>query len=42
VALPGTDPWNQIVQTPPTWHFRFYSVQNVPEMLIAGHELEYL
>ena len=42
MPLPGTDPWNQIVQTPPTWQFRFYSVQNVPEMLIAGHELEYL
>jgi hypothetical protein len=24
------------------WHFRFYSVQDVPEMPIAGHELEYL
>jgi hypothetical protein len=42
VPLPGIDPGNQIVQTPPTWHFRFYSVQDVPEMLITGHELEYL
>jgi pimeloyl-ACP methyl ester carboxylesterase len=42
VPLPGIDPWDQIVQTPRTWHFRFYSVQDVPEMLIAGHELEYL
>ena len=24
------------------WHFRFYSVHDVPEMLIAGHELKYL
>jgi hypothetical protein len=30
------------VQTPPTWQFRFYSVQDVREMLIAGHALEYL
>ena len=42
MPLPGTDPWNQIVQTPPTWQFRFFSVQNVPEMLIAGHQLQYL
>jgi pimeloyl-ACP methyl ester carboxylesterase len=42
VPLPGIDPWDQIVQSPRTWHFRFYSVQDVPEMLIAGHELEYL
>ena len=42
VPLPGTDPWNQIVQTSPTWQFRFYSVQDVPEMLIAGDELEFL
>jgi pimeloyl-ACP methyl ester carboxylesterase len=42
VPLPGIDPWDQIVQTPRTWHFHFYSVQDVPEMLIAGRELEYL
>lgn len=42
VPLPGIEPWDQLVQTPRTWHFHFYSVQDVPEMLIAGHELEYL
>ncbi|MEI5995902.1 alpha/beta hydrolase [Paraburkholderia bengalensis] len=42
VPLPGIEPWDQIVQMPRTWHFRFYAVQDVPEMLIAGHELEYL
>jgi len=42
VPLPGIDPWDQIVQTQRTWHFRFYSVQDLPEMLIAGRELEYL
>ncbi|WP_109479837.1 alpha/beta hydrolase [Paraburkholderia sp. C35] len=42
VPLPGIEPWDQLVQTPRTWHFRFYSVQDVPEMLIAGRELEYL
>lgn len=42
VPLPGIAPWDQLVQMPRTWHFRFYAVQDVPEMLIAGRELEYL
>lgn len=42
VPLPGIAPWDQIVQMPRTWHFRFYAVQDLPEMLIAGRELEYL
>ncbi|MGF6772781.1 pimeloyl-ACP methyl ester carboxylesterase [Paraburkholderia sp. GAS199] len=42
VPLPGIDPWDQLVQTPRTWHFRFYAVQDLPEMLIAGRELAYL
>ncbi|WP_082902792.1 alpha/beta fold hydrolase [Paraburkholderia ginsengiterrae] len=42
VPLPGIAPWDQIVQIPRTWHFRFYAVQDLPEMLIAGRELEYL
>ncbi|KWT79558.1 alpha/beta hydrolase [Agrobacterium radiobacter] len=42
VPLPGIAPWDEIVQGPRTWHFRFHSVRDVPEMLIAGRELEYL
>jgi pimeloyl-ACP methyl ester carboxylesterase len=42
VPLPGIAPWDQIVQMPRTWHFRFYTVQDLPEMLIAGRELAYL
>ena len=42
VPLPGIEPWDQIVQMPRTWHFRFYAVQDLPEMLIAGRELTYL
>ncbi|GAB3254559.1 alpha/beta fold hydrolase [Chitinimonas naiadis] len=38
VPLPGIEPWDQITQSPRTWHFRFFAVQDVPEMLIAGHE----
>lgn len=42
VPLPGIEPWDKIVQTSSTWHFQFYAVPDVPEMLIAGKELEYL
>ncbi|MFJ3486870.1 alpha/beta fold hydrolase [Pseudomonas sp. NPDC090202] len=42
VPLPGIEPWNTITQTSRTWHFHFYAVADVPEMLIAGKELEYL
>lgn len=42
VPLPGIAPWDEIVQGPRTWHFRFHSVRDVPEMLIVGRELEYL
>ena len=42
VPLPGIAPWDELVQGPRTWHFRFHSVRDLPEMLIAGRELEYL
>lgn len=42
VPLPGIEPWDELIQGPRTWHFRFHSVRDVPEMLIAGRELEYL
>ncbi|WP_245446879.1 alpha/beta fold hydrolase [Neorhizobium sp. T25_27] len=42
VPLPGIEPWDDLIQGPRTWHFRFHSVRDVPEMLIAGRELEYL
>jgi len=42
VPLPGIAPWDEWVQGPRTWHFRFHALRDVPEMLIAGRELEYL
>ena len=42
LVLPGTAPWNQIRTNAAHLAVPFYSVQNVPEMLIAGHELQYL
>ena len=42
VPLPGIEPWDKIVQTDRVWHFHFFGIQDVPEMLVAGHELEFL
>jgi pimeloyl-ACP methyl ester carboxylesterase len=42
VPLPGIEPWDEWVQGPRTWHFRFHAVRDVPEMLISGREFEYL
>lgn len=42
VPLPGIAPWNDIIQSKRTWHFRFFDVRDVPEMLIAGHERQFI
>ncbi len=42
VPLPGIPPWDDIVRTKRTWHFGFYDVRDVPEMLIAGRERQFL
>ncbi len=42
VPLPGIEPWDEWVQGARTWHFRFHALRDVPEMLIAGREFEYL
>ena len=42
VPLPGIEPWDEITRSPRTWHFRFFDVRDVPEMLIAGKERQFL
>ena len=42
VPLPGIAPWDDIVRTKRTWHFSFYDVRDLPEMLIAGRERQFL
>src|SRR5882757_2060825 len=42
VPLPGIDPWKDIAATPRTWHFRFFNVRDLPEMLITGRESEFI
>jgi len=38
--VPGVDPWDQIVATPPLWHFNFGG--KMAERLVAGRERIYL
>ena len=42
VPLPGIAPWDDIVRTQRVWHFRFFDVRDLPEMLVAGREREFL
>jgi pimeloyl-ACP methyl ester carboxylesterase len=42
VPLPGIPPWKDIEASPRTWHFRFFGVADLPEMLIAGRERAFL
>ena len=42
VVLPGIPPWDDIVRTQRVWHFRFFDVRDVSEMLIAGRERQFL
>lgn len=39
---PGIPPWDELVQAPRSWHFRFFNVPDLPEMLMAGHEQQFI
>jgi pimeloyl-ACP methyl ester carboxylesterase len=40
--LPGTKAFDQIRSDPRVWHFAFHTVRDLPELLIAGRERQYL
>ncbi len=40
--LPGTAVFDQILTDPRVWHFAFHGTRDVPEMLVAGREYQYL
>lgn len=40
-AVPGVDPWSQVVRNPKVWHFGFHGVPELPELLVAGHQERY-
>jgi pimeloyl-ACP methyl ester carboxylesterase len=40
--LPGTDVFDRLRSDPRVWHFAFHNVRDLPEMLVAGRERQYL
>jgi pimeloyl-ACP methyl ester carboxylesterase len=40
--LPGTAVFDRIRSDPRVWHFAFHGVRDLPEVLVAGREREYL
>ena len=40
--LPGTDVFDQLRSDPRVWHFAFHGARDIPEMLVAGRERQYL
>jgi pimeloyl-ACP methyl ester carboxylesterase len=40
--LPGTQAFDKIRSDPRVWHFSFHTVRDLPELLIAGRERQYL
>lgn len=41
VAIPGIEPWNEVVRNPAIWHFGFHAVPELPELLVYGRQSEY-
>ncbi len=40
--LPGTSAFDRLRADPRVWHFAFHGARDVPEMLVAGRERQYL
>ncbi|KAL8685442.1 MAG: hypothetical protein Q9224_005816, partial [Gallowayella concinna] len=40
--LPGSTIYDEWKHTPALWHFNFHSVPDLPELLVSGHEKQYL
>jgi pimeloyl-ACP methyl ester carboxylesterase len=40
--LPGTTVWDRVSADPRVWHFVFQGVRDLPEVLVAGREREYV
>jgi pimeloyl-ACP methyl ester carboxylesterase len=41
VAVPGIDPWPEVLRNPFIWHFAFHAVPGLPERLVTGREAGY-
>jgi pimeloyl-ACP methyl ester carboxylesterase len=42
VAIPGLDPWDEVIRNPYIWHFAFHAIPRLPELLVQGHQTDYL
>jgi pimeloyl-ACP methyl ester carboxylesterase len=40
-AIPGIDPWSEIVRNPHIWHFAFHAIPELPEKLVTGRQRVY-
>lgn len=41
IAIPGIDPWSEVVRNPHIWHFGFHTVPRLPELLVSEHRAAY-
>jgi len=41
IAIPGVDPWSEVVRNPAIWHFAFHAVPELPEALVGGRQEKY-
>jgi pimeloyl-ACP methyl ester carboxylesterase len=41
IAIPGVEPWREIVRNPQIWHFAFHAVPSLPEKLVSGRQAAY-
>ncbi len=41
VAIPGVDPWEEVLRNPYLWHFALHSIPALPERLVQGRQKEY-
>jgi pimeloyl-ACP methyl ester carboxylesterase len=41
VAVPGVEPWSEVVANPAIWHFALHAVPYLPEHLVTGRVAEY-
>jgi pimeloyl-ACP methyl ester carboxylesterase len=41
IAIPGVEPWSEVIRNPNIWHFGFHAVPGLPEKLVTGKESAY-
>lgn len=41
VAVPGIEPWDEVIRDPYIWHFGFHATPELPERLVQGRQEEY-